>query len=176
MQRAAVLCLLLLPALLWAAPKEGRVIVSASKLWTLKLTQFDDGRCRFEATRDDASAWTLDKCLASVDDLYFLANDGRQFWVLYPLPEKATGRRKPWWKVTVAVLFDKEGNVLAARQAGELLKTKAARLEVEQLKKHFKWLEGVAGKKGKPPRLTDSGQVEFETLEPKTIGLPFKSQ
>ncbi len=174
--RGFLIAVVLLALPVFGAPKVGKTVVSANGLWVLKLTQYDDGRCRFEAFKDDVPSWQLDRCVATVDDLYFPSNDGKRFWVLFPFPQKPAGWKIPWWKAPVAFLYESDGTLVRSRQVGDLVVGRMPRSKVDQSKKskHLKWMEGAAGVKGRPPRLLDSNEVEFETVEPKTYRLKFE--
>ena len=78
---------------------------------------------------------------------------------------------EPFVSAQVATLFDKQGNVLAERTLKDFLKRRFDKLR--DLDSHFCWLEGELGVPGRRPRITDSNQVEFETVEPKTFRLDF---
>jgi len=150
------------------------------------------GKCRVEVTRDMDVAWTLPRCLGTVDDLYFVSNSGERFWVLAALPksvppppratpvgeeQKRAARKKPvfdsYGPVVVAVLYDRLGNELAERKLSELLSKSGIR-KVRVLDRRFAWLEGILGVPGKEPRVNDRNQVEFETVEPRTWRLGFQ--
>lgn len=132
------------------------------------------GRCRLEATKDRDIAWTLERCVGTADDVYFISNDGQRFWVLRTLPDKPPPRVKKnkkwvgkhWWQTEVAAKYDAKGKKLESHALTRFV-PKHKRSEMEQMKLHFKWLEGVAGERGVAPRL-EQGQIEFETLAGKT--------
>ena len=151
-----------------------------------------EGKCRIEVTRDTDVAWTLPRCVGTVDDLYFVSNSGERFWVLATLPKsvppppgsvpvgeaqkKAAARKPPfdgYGPVVVAVLYDRLGSVVERRTLHELL-PKSAYGKLRKLDRRFVWLEGVLGVPGKEPRANDRNQVEFETVEPKTWRLGFQ--
>ena len=91
-------------------------------------------KCRVEVTRDTDVAWTLPRCLGSVDDLYFVSNSGERFWVLAALPksvppgwrapvgeaQKKAATKKPpfdvYGPVVVAVLYDRLGTVIGGAE------------------------------------------------------------
>jgi hypothetical protein len=149
------------------------------------------GKCRVEVTRDTDMAWTLPRCVGTVDDQYFVSNTGERFWVLAALPkslpppdapavspsQKKAARKKPpfdaYGPVVVSVLYDRLGNVIAERKLSELL-PKSANPKLRLLGRRFVWLEGVLGVPGKEPRVNDRNQVEFETVEPRTRRLDFQ--
>ncbi|HSP18988.1 MAG TPA: hypothetical protein VLQ79_05725 [Myxococcaceae bacterium] len=150
------------------------------------------GKCRVEVTRDTEVAWTLPRCVGSVDDLYFVSDSGERFWVLASLPKslapptastpapgptKSSARKKAppfdaYGPVVVAWLYDRVGNRVAERHLAELLPTSAHR-KVRKLDRRFVWLEGVLGVPGREPRANEHNQVEFETVEPKTWRLEY---
>jgi hypothetical protein len=149
-----------------------------------------EGKCRIEVTRDTDVAWTLPRCLGTVDDLYFVSNSGERFWVLAGLPKslppppsaaveakKGSSKKKPMFDphgpVTVASLYDRLGNVIAQRKLQDFLGRNAHR-KLRKLDRRFVWLEGVLGIPGKEPRVNDRNQVEFETVEPRTWRLDFQ--
>ena len=150
------------------------------------------GKCRIEVSRDTDVAWTLPRCLGTVDDLYFISNSGERFWVLAALPkslppppgstpvgeaQKRAAQKKPPFDghgpVVVATQYDRVGNVVGQRKLGELL-SKSAYTKLRKLDRRFVWLEGVLGIPGKEPRVNDRNQVEFETVEPKSLRLDFQ--
>ena len=150
------------------------------------------GKCRIEVSRDTDVAWTLPQCVGTVDDLYFISNSGERFWVLAALPkslppppgstpvgeaQKRAAQKKPPFDghgpVVVATQYDRVGNVVGQRKLGELL-SKSAYTKLRKLDRRFVWLEGVLGIPGKEPRVNDRNQVEFETVEPKTLRLDFQ--
>ena len=45
--------------------------------------------------------------------------------------------------------------------------------ELRELGKHFKWLGGLLSVPGRPPRLSDGGDVVFETVVGQTYTLKF---
>ena len=149
-----------------------------------------EGKCRVEVTRDTDVAWTLPRCVGSVDDLYFVSNSGDRFWVLAALPKSLPAPREPtgeaetraarkrppvdrFGTAEVATLYDRLGNVIAQRKLSELLPASVHR-KLRLLDRRFVWLEGVLGVPGKKPRVNDKDQVEFETVEPRTIRLGFQ--
>jgi hypothetical protein len=147
-------------------------------------------KCRIEVTRDTDVAWTLPRCLGTVDDLYFVSNSGERFWVLSVLPKsvplppsaaveekKRSSKKKPpfdqYGPVAVATLYDRLGNLVAQRKLQDFLGRSAHR-KLRKLDRRFVWLEGVLGVPGKEPRVNDRNQVEFDTVEPRTWRLGFQ--
>lgn len=150
------------------------------------------GKCRVEVTRDADVAWTLPRCVGTVDDLYFVSDSGERFWVLASLPKslsppagtsaaaqtrKSAARKKAppfdaYGPVVVAWLYDRLGNLVAERRLGQLLPT-SAQGKLRKLDRRFVWLEGVLGVPGREPRSNEHDQVEFETVEPRTWQLAY---
>jgi hypothetical protein len=175
--------LLVLP--LWAlgAPKESSAHASSNGVWSIQLVESAPEQCRVEATRDADPAWTLERCVGTVDDLFFISNDGERFWVLHVLPRtppapkpKGTHAKppppgEPFVNARVATLLDRQGKVLAERTLRDFMSRRFDKLR--DLESHFCWLEGELGVPGRRPRITESNQVEFETVEPKTYRLDF---
>ena len=179
------------PALAVEASQSG-ARASSNAEYGIVMRVEGEGKCRIEATRDTDVAWTLPRCLGTVDDLYFISNSGERFWVLAALPkslpppsgpavtsesQKKLAKKKPpfdpYGPVEVAVLYDRLGNVIAQRKLKEWL-PRSANSKVRKLDRRFVWLEGVLGVPGKEPRVNDRNQVEFETVEPKTVRLDFQ--
>ncbi len=156
---------------------------SSNGVWSIQLVETAPEKCRVEATRDSDPAWSVEQCVGTLDDLFFISNDGEHFWVLTVLPRtppqpKANGNKpkplppgQPFIRAVVATLYDRQGRVLAERTLHELMTRRFDKLR--DLGTHFLWLEGVAGISGTRPRITDANQVEFETVEPKTLRLDF---
>jgi len=170
---------------------QSRARASSNAEYGIVMRVEGEGKCRIEATRDTDVAWTLPRCVGTVDDLYFISNSGERFWVLSVLPkslppptgpvtyetQKKMGKKKapfdPFGPVEVAVLYDRLGNVIAQKKLMEFL-PKSANRKVRKLDRRFVWLEGVLGVSGKEPRVNDRNQVEFETVEPRTKRLDFQ--
>ncbi|MFP2912788.1 hypothetical protein ACLESD_48835 [Pyxidicoccus sp. 3LFB2] len=178
---ALALLFLALPAL--AEERKGRARVSANGLFSVHLVEVAPGNCRLEVTKESGPAWSVPKCLGTLDDFYFVSNDGEKVWVLWTLVEKGKpvpvprGKKKPkgppaWAHVVVAAQYDRQGNRLQEKRLTELLNTRQLS-EVRQMTHHFKWLEGTLGIPGKGPRLTDAGVVEFEPVGGATQQLKF---
>lgn len=175
--------LLVLP--LWAlgAPRESSAHASSNGVWSIQFLESAPEQCRVEATRDADPAWTLERCVGTVDDLFFISNDGERFWVLHVLPRtppaikpKSTHAKppppgEPFVNAPVATLFDRQGKVLSERTLRDFMSRRFDKLR--DLDSHFCWLEGELGVPGRRPRTTDSNQVEFETVEPRTYRLDF---
>ena len=174
-----------------AEEPQSRTRASSNAEYGIVMRVEGEGKCRIEATRDTDVAWTLPRCLGTVDDLYFISNSGQRFWVLAALPkslpppsgtpvsesQKKNARKKPpfdpYGPVEVAVLYDRLGNVIAQKKLKDVL-PRSANGKVRRLDRRFVWLEGVLGVPGKEPRVNDRNQVEFETVEPKTLRLGFQ--
>jgi hypothetical protein len=164
-----------------APVRRSRLSVSENGLYAVRLVQVEKEACRLEVLRDEVPLWQLERCVGGVDDLYFVDGAGAKVWVVKTIPEKgkltaAKGKKLkyPGWTYTeVAALFDRDGNKLASKQLHDFIKSRSGLSGVRELKRHFKWLEGVAGVPGKGPRLNEAGAVEFETIERKTFKLEF---
>ncbi len=177
----ALVPLLALPALAVAEPRSSSAHASSNGEWSIQLVESAPEQCRVEATRDADPAWTLTQCVGTVEDLYFISNDGEHFWVLAVLPRtppqvKPKGNKpppagEPFVRAVVAKLFDRQGRVLAERSLHDFLTRRFDKLR--DLGTHFSWLEGEVGVPGRRPRITEANQVEFETVEPKTVRLDF---
>lgn len=173
-------------------PAQSRGRASSNAEYGIVMREEGEGKCRIEVSRDTDVAWTLPRCLGTVDDLYFVSNSGERFWVLAALPkslppppgsapvgeaQKKAAMRKPpfdvYGPVVVAVLYDRLGNVVEQRKLTELL-PKGGYRKLRKLDRRFVWLEGVLGVPGKEPRVNDRNQVEFETVEPRTWRLGFQ--
>lgn len=172
--------------------RHSRASASSNAEYGIVLRDEGQGKCRVEVTRDTDPAWTLPRCVGGVDDLYFISDSGQRFWVLVTLPksippppgktpvgetQKKAARKSPphdaFGAVTVAVLYDRLGNVLAERKLGDLV-SKTAYGKLRLYDRRFGWLEGINGVPGREPRVTEQNQVEFDTLEPKTRRLDFQ--
>ncbi|HVP58964.1 MAG TPA: hypothetical protein VMT11_00225 [Myxococcaceae bacterium] len=171
---------------------QSRARASSNAEYGIVMRVEAEGKCRVEVTRDTDVAWTLPRCVGSVDDLYFVSNSGERFWVFAALPKalppprgsapvgetaKRAAKKKPpfdpYGSVVVAVLYDRLGNVVGERRLSELLPS-AAHRKLRVLDRRFVWLEGVLGVPGKEPRVNDRNQVEFESVEPRTWRLDFQ--
>jgi hypothetical protein len=171
---------------------QSRGRASSNAEYGIVMREEGEGKCRVEVSRDTDVAWTLPRCVGTVDDLYFVSNSGEHFWVLAALPkslprppgaapvgeaQKKAATKKPpfdgYGPVVVAVLYDRLGAVIEQRKLGELL-PKSGYAKLRKLDRRFVWLEGVLGVPGKEPRVNDRNQVEFETVEPKAIRLGFQ--
>ncbi|MBI3182764.1 MAG: hypothetical protein HYZ28_11555 [Myxococcales bacterium] len=178
---AFLICSSLVAASASAEPKQGKEQASADGSYSIRLTQLSEGACTLEVRKGSQVVWSLERCLGTVDDLFFVSNSGERFWLLRTIPQKPPEKRSkskkprpPAWTLTeVAVLYDREGNALERKQLGELLPARL-REEVRHLERHFKWMEGVLGVPGKMPRVNDLNQVELETVGTKSVKLPFR--
>ena len=189
---------LLLPLLWLAVPsaaeesRQSQARASSSAEYGIVMRVGGAGKCRVEVTRDTDVAWTLPRCVGTVDDQYFVSNSGERFWVLAALPkwlsappgstpvgetQKRASNKKPsfdaYGPVVVAVLYDRLGNIRSERKLSELLPRSAFR-KLRPLDRRFVWLEGVLGVPGREPRVNERNQVEFETVEPRTWRLDFQ--
>ncbi len=173
--------------LLSAAPKSSPTKSSANGLFAIHFEQADEKTCKVVAAKDQEQVWKLDRCLATVDDLLFINNDGTKFWVLRILPElpeappvrggeraERVGAAKtdPMYETVVATEYDKEGRVLQSKKLKDFLEFKRRGL-IRKLEKHFKWVQGVLDVPGRSPRVSDAELLEFETVAGKTQQLKF---
>ncbi|NOJ77813.1 hypothetical protein [Myxococcus xanthus] len=189
MRRAALALVLmfLAPSSALAEERRGRARVSANGLYSVRMVEAAQDQCRLEVTQESGPVWTLTQCLGTVDDLYFVSNDGERVWVVWPLVEKGKAAAEPrtkkskakkpkgppaWARVVVAAQYGRDGQRLQEKRLTEWLNTRQLS-EVRQLTHHFKWLEGTLGIPGKGPRLTDAGVVELEPVGGTTRQLTF---
>ena len=66
---------------------QSRARASSNAEYGIVMRVEGEGKCRIEVTRDTDVAWTLPRCLGTVDDVYFVSNSGERFWVLAALPK-----------------------------------------------------------------------------------------
>ncbi|MGA9524454.1 MAG: hypothetical protein WBV82_23565 [Myxococcaceae bacterium] len=177
---AVVLLALALPAGAGAEePKRSKTTVSAKGDFSVRLVELGPKKCRLEVLKESIPWWHLERCVGTVDDLYFVSSDGARVWVVKTIPQKASVRRATrmkypaWTYVEVAALYGRDGSKLKSKQLNDFVKSRGGLDDVRQLERHFKWLEGVTGVPGKAPRLNDAGQVQLETVEPKSFKLEF---
>jgi hypothetical protein len=140
------------------------------------LVESGPGDCRLEVLKESAPTWRIDRCVGTVDDLYFVSNDGTRVWVVKTLPENGSGKSRKypaWTYAEVAALYGRDGRRLKSMQLNDFVQSRGGLEDVRKLAHHFKWLEGALGVPGKGPRLTDAGVVELETVERKTFKLEF---
>jgi hypothetical protein len=176
---AVLLLALPFPAQGQGSPRTSRPRVSVNGVYTVRLVELAPGKCRLEVGSEATGAWTLERCVGGVDDLYFVADDGAKVWVLRPLAEKGTKRPKgakggkpAWANTRVAWQVVRAGQVGREVRLTALLPAKRLG-DVRQFRAHLGWLEGTLGIPGKGPRLTDAAAVEFETVDGKTHRLTF---
>ncbi|MFL5318339.1 MAG: hypothetical protein ACJ790_01690 [Myxococcaceae bacterium] len=163
--------------LFWAAAasaqeseKISKKQVSANGLYTVYLRENPDKSCLVVALKDGAPFWQLQQCVGSATDLYFISNDGQRFWVVRPLAKIQKAKKKnPWGDNLVLQLYNREGEVKSSHSAGALV-PRLAWGQVRELGGHVKWVEGVNGVAGKPPRVNDDNQLEVDPVG-VTIGL-----
>jgi hypothetical protein len=169
--------------LLAAEPKATPTKSSANGLYAIRMEQVDEKTCRVVAMKDRDVAWKLDRCVATVDDLLFINNEGTRFWVLHVLPElpeaplvrgEAPAPKKvdPMFESVVATEHDKEGRLLQSKKLKDFMEYKRRGL-LRKLEKHFKWVQGVLDVPGKSPRVSDAELLEFEPVSGKTQQLKF---
>jgi hypothetical protein len=167
---------LLAGAVASAEPKVTKTQISSDGSHGVRFESEGD-RCKLVGVNGTTDSWTLEKCVGASDDLFFVSNDGDRVWILHALPQKppraAKGKKgTPWYSVTVAELIEKDGSFVRALKLTDLVDQRG-REKVEQLEKHFKWLEGVLGMPGKGPRINDKDQVEFEVAGTRNHKLGF---
>lgn len=175
-----------------AASRESRRSVSVNGAFRVQFFVDAPGNCRLEVRTDETVQWTVPECVGDTNDAFFVSQDGQRVWVLSTLPLQADGKPRyegrgrmrrqvaPGWASTrVAVLYDREGQVLKSHRLSDFLKDGGYR-KVRFLSKRFTWLEGVNGVPGKGPRLERDGSLAFETVDGVTHGLqldpPFQQQ
>jgi hypothetical protein len=177
----------LLAAPVAAQETSSRSRSSANAQYNIRFIKSGEDQCRVDVLHNTDVAWSLPKCLATVDDLFFISNDGERFWVLKVTPRKPEVSEAPprkskrgkqpapaWSRTVVAELYDREGKLLRTRTIGELVSSARGREEIRQLQHHFLWLEGVSGIPGRAPRVTPDDLVELETAGGKTLRLSFQ--
>jgi hypothetical protein len=168
---------------LGAAPRSTPTKSSANGLYAIHFEQVDDKTCRVVAMKDRELAWKLDRCLATVDDLLFVNNEGTRFWVVRVLPELPEGqsvrgapprstKTDPIYETVIAEEYDKDGRVVQSKKLKDVLEYKQRGL-IRKLEKHFKWVQGVLDVPGKSPRVTDAELLEFEPVSGKTQSWKF---
>jgi len=167
---------MLATSLTWAAgPRTSRSQTSATGVYSIHLVELSKDSCRLEIMEETKLATRIDRCLGTVDDLYFIANNGQRFWVVRSTPEKPKDARPnatAWTSVVVASLYDRTGKLLRSVRLSQLVPSKS-RSKVRQLDRHFLWLQGVAGVPGTMPRVNNQNEVELEPVNTKTVHLKF---
>jgi hypothetical protein len=162
-----------------AEERISRAGVSRNGRFAVRLVEEAKDRCRVEVLKDGSAAhWQLPRCVGTADDLFFVSDDGERFWVLKTFPEKSVSHAKRggdrgWTSTVVAVLYDRRGSAVREVRLNEVVRTQVGLDNVRQFKKRFQWLGGVSGVPGNPPRLNAAGQVEFDTVEPRTHQFAF---
>ena len=68
-------------------PAQSRGRASSNGEYGIVMRVEAPGKCRVEVTRDTDVAWTLPRCVGTVDDLYFVSDSGERFWVLAALAQ-----------------------------------------------------------------------------------------
>ncbi len=176
LQRLSAVAMLAATSLTLAAgPRTSRSQTSATGVYSIHLVELAKDSCRIEIMEETKLATHIDRCLGTVDDLYFIANNGQRFWLVRSTPEKPkeTGRSTTaWTSVVVASLYDRTGKLLRSVRLSELVPVKSWS-KVRQLDRHFLWLQGVAGVPGTMPRVNDKNEVELEPVGTKTVHLKF---
>lgn len=167
------------PGAAYGQEKTSRTRVTANGQYSIRMVETGPSQCRVEVLKESKPHWTLERCVGTVDDLYFLSDDAERFWVVLTLPQKTFRRPKKkkgypaWTYATVATLYDRDGKAVRHKRLNELVRTRSGLDDLRQLKKRFKWLEGVAGEPGVPPRLSDEGKIELTGLDRRVYTLEF---
>jgi hypothetical protein len=173
-----------------ADPKVSHTELSANGKFGIRLRQLGKGECQVEILRGNTPDFVLNKCVGTVDDLYFISNDGSRFWTLYVLPRKSRFEQTDpikendqptdtwqnsdtWQDSVVAVLFNRHGQVIQSKRLADIVVSKKDRARIRQFHSHFQWLEGVSGIRGKPPRVNSQNKVALEIIGGKTYTLSF---
>jgi hypothetical protein len=150
--------------------------VSRNGIWSIRLLQYSEHRCRLEVTKDNELNWTLDRCVGTADDRYFIGDAGQRFWVIHAFPKvpskKLRGRPTRWGKVVVAEEFDRLGKRLVRRKLAQFVGRRQV-FKLRDLGSRFVWLQGVNRVPGQEPRLDGKGVVELDTVAGKTFRLKF---
>ena len=149
-------------------------------------------KCRVEVTRDTDVAWTLPRCLGSVDDLYFVSNSGERFWVLAALPKSVPrpprlgscgrGPEEGGDEETALRRLRSGGGGGALRPSGHRHRGAEDRRappegrlrEAEEAGPALRLARGSARRAGQGAPVNNRNQVEFETVEPRTWRLDFQ--
>jgi hypothetical protein len=175
-QRLSAVAMLAATSLTWAAgPRTSRSQTSATGVYSIHLVELAKDSCRIEIMEETKLATHIDRCLGTVDDLYFIANNGQRFWVVRSTPDKPKDARPnatAWASVVVASLYDRTGKLVRSVRLSQLVPPKS-RSKVRQLDRHFLWLQGVAGVPGTMPRVNDQNEVALEPVDTKTVHLKF---
>jgi hypothetical protein len=153
--------------------------VSSNERYAIRMERDAAGRCQVLGLRETQVVWKLPRCIGAPDDLFFIADNADRFWVLHTLPAKAPepkGLKSPkwaaWHDTIVARELTRQGELVRTMRVRELMEP-FDRTKIRQLGRHFKWLEGVVGVKGRSPRVTPANQVEFEVVGGRTVTLSF---
>src|SRR6266511_2035960 len=109
MIRVAVLIALAASAAAGAEPKVTKTQISSNGAHGVRFETEGD-KCRLVAVKETTEEWSLDKCVGTPDDFFFINNEGDRVWVLHALPQKpgrpARGKKgTPWYSVVVADLI-----------------------------------------------------------------------
>lgn len=158
-------------------PQSSRPRVSSNGRFSVRAYERAPKHCWLEVSREGEVTWESPRCFGTLDDFYFVSNDGERVWVIRALPELPKKRKAPFLKAVAqtkgAWLLKRPGTLLKTRTIGTFMKTARARSDAEALSSHFRWLHGAAGKLGKPPHSTLDNAVEFETLDGSVHRLRF---
>jgi hypothetical protein len=162
-----------------AGPKATTPQVSANGRYSVRVVESGPSECHIQVFQEADLTWELPRCIGTVDDLYFVSNDGERVWVLHPLPEipPPSTRKKIRMqdliaKVPVAFLVNRAGQVVLSRNVGSFV-IAPSRSKIQLMAHHFKWLEGTVGLAGRTPRSNAHNQLEFESVGGHTYRLDF---
>jgi len=169
---ARLVCLvaLLAPA---AARADARAwsVVSPNADFEATQSPVGDTGCRVEVKRGERTVvWTVDRCLGTADDLYFLSNTGEGLIVFRTFPGKASDKAAGM-KGALGVEVFAKGERLVGHAVGRFV------VDVRPLvnaKRHFYWIEGALGQPGVPPGPSKAADaIEFSTLDRKSWSVGF---
>lgn len=144
-------------------------ILSADSAVDLTQTASAPNACRLAAAREGGKTelWTAEVCLATVNHLRFVSNDGEKLIVVEPLPTKLGST----WHNTPVVLLYKRSALERTATAAEMVRNEK---KIRQLTRHFYWLEGALNVPGRPPRyLADGSGVEMEAIDGRNVKVRF---
>ena len=174
--RVLLLLALLVAPLAFAAPMTSDAHVSRNGIWSIRLLQYSERKCRLEVSKDNELNWTLERCVGSAEDRYFIGDAGQRFWVIHAFPKVPSkhlrGRPARWGGVVVAEEFDRLGHRLAKRRLAQFVGRRQTN-KLRDLGSRFVWLEGVDRVPGEEPRLNGKGLVELDTVGSRTFRLKF---
>ncbi|HEY3448108.1 MAG TPA: hypothetical protein VGK67_17255 [Myxococcales bacterium] len=140
---------------------------SLSRTYVLRQFRTGPQTCRLESVRqaDSQTRWVNEVCVATKDQLVFVADDGDRFLVLEVLaaPEEGSKLRAELGRAYLM------GAVAGSIKAGKMIGSPDKLREVGD---RFLWLAGIRDEKGTPPALVPGG-VRLSTLDGFTRTLQF---